>query len=100
MEPLVCGTCTLCCEVGRIPIQKADVGYETEMDNGKRVIRHERGKCVYLDAGCKVYAKQPSVCAVFDCRAYYQAVYAMPAAERKKRYAVPGTAAVLRRGAN
>lgn len=92
MEPLNCGTCSLCChgKVFLFPDENAthlDVITDTRIDGKRlrRLITKADGECGHLEAGrCSVYEHRPRICRSFDCRDHYH----LPAAERRRREAI------------
>ena len=70
---LECGGCRKCCEGDAVPYSTQDngKGLEVEVRDGRWVIAHKDGQCVYLaPTGCSTYHNQPHRCQVFDCRLY------------------------------
>jgi Fe-S-cluster containining protein len=77
-----CGPCRACCRselIVLIPEDGDDVeSYDHEMVfiNGAGempFLKHRKnGDCVYLDRdGCTIHERRPSLCRIFDCRAFY-----------------------------
>ncbi len=91
-----CGTCHHCCQKELIPIrpERGDdpAAYDTfessDPTTGKRerYLRHQpNGDCVYLGAeGCTIHGRQPAVCKAFDCRVFFQKLFAMPVDKRER----------------
>jgi len=84
-----CKTCRACCR-GDILILPMDThsGYETvKFDHpllgpAERLAQNPDGTCIYLDGGCSIYDKRPTVCKAFDCRKFYGLLMDAPEDER------------------
>ena len=80
-----CGSCTACCETGRVVLYPAvdDVksyGTQTDDDGTITLTRHPNGHCLYLHEGtCLIYARRPMVCRLYDCRSLLVADVPHPA---------------------
>lgn len=75
MKKLKCGTCTVCCQGDLIFLKPGDDIrlYKTTMIEGKIILQHKpNGDCIYLDRGCSIYDKRPTVCRDLDCRKVYK----------------------------
>jgi Fe-S-cluster containining protein len=76
--PLVCGSCTLCCQGDAVRLLPEDDAsqYQTEPHpyrSGELMLAHAaNGDCIYLDreTGCTIHETKPTQCRAMDCRAY------------------------------
>lgn len=76
--PLVCGTCTLCCQNDAVRLLPQDdpEQYQTATHPtkpGALMLAHQaNGDCIYLDRakGCTIHATKPTQCRTMDCRVY------------------------------
>ena len=74
-QPVPCGSCTACCETGRVVLyppydNPATFAHHREVNGALVLERHPDGHCLYLHEGqCLIYERRPMTCRLFDCRA-------------------------------
>jgi len=82
LPPLKCGGCRACCIGDTIKLQPGEdpAQYKTRLVNGRHELRKGKdGHCVYAGkAGCKIQARKPLSCRLFDCRVAYEHALQMP----------------------
>jgi hypothetical protein len=78
-----CAGCVTCC-LSAVPARPEWGDDPAAYETAQAVDPHTRapvlilkqtadGACIYLDGGCSIYERRPTICRAFDCRAFYEA---------------------------